>query len=70
LEISKLDLSLQLKTALCGFTAALGGMCVFIQSYTYLSKCKVKLGALAASKLTQAVITFFVTLGLAYAIPI
>ncbi|MDR3217341.1 MAG: hypothetical protein LBT55_08105 [Clostridiaceae bacterium] len=70
LEISKLALNMPLKLALCGFAAAFGGACVFLQSYTYLSKCKVKVGALVLIKLTQASITFFVTWGLASLIPL
>lgn len=54
-----------LKTVMpfCAALLSFGGMSIAFQSMTFLSHCKVGVGFFALSKLTQAIITFLITLG-------
>lgn len=56
---------LPLKTVMpfCAALLSFGGMSIAFQSMTFLSHCKVGVGFFALSKLTQAIVTFLITLG-------
>ena len=53
LDISKLNISLRLKTILCGTVISFGGFSVAFQGFAFLSKCKVKFGFFIKQKITH-----------------
>lgn len=53
-SISNIHISIALTTAII----SLGGLSIFLQCYSYLSRCNISFGRLLLYKLTQCVITF------------
>jgi len=61
LIISKSALSMKMKAALSAFAVTFGGVCVSLQSLTFLSKAKISPAYYFTTKLTQGIIAFLLT---------
>lgn len=53
---------------LCTFIISLGGLSIFLQCYSYLSKCNISFARLLLYKLTQGVISFLIAFILSFCI--
>lgn len=51
------NLSLFVKTLLCGFIISFGGLCTAMQGYAFLHKCEIKFSVILLQKITQAFVT-------------
>ena len=61
LEISKLGLSQLFSTSLCSFIITFGGFSTIMQSVALLKRVKMKISTFTLQKLSQAVLSFFVS---------
>lgn len=60
LDISNLNISIQIKTIICCGLISFSGLCVFLQSLAFLTKIKIKKSKLILMKITQSIFSMIV----------
>ena len=68
IDISKLNLSLKLKTILCGSLISFGGLSVAFQGFAFLHSCKVKFSYFIKQKISHAAISVLLLIILSFLI--